>query len=174
MSRARTLRRTAGVAVLVVAVDQATKAIVRGALERGEERELLPFLDLVNVRNTGVAFGLLADGGALLIVGAAEVLLNLPPGLADRIAARCVLGPLTEGEAGTYIHGRLAAAGAKESLFDPPALRALYIAADGLPRRLNRLADLALLIAYAREQDRPDVETVAIAERETDYAGLAA
>ena len=72
MSRARTLRRTAGVAVLVVAVDQATKAIVRGALDRGDRRELLPFLDLVNVRNTGVAFGLLADGGVLLIAGAAR------------------------------------------------------------------------------------------------------
>ena len=29
----------------------------------GTGAELLPFLDLVNVRNTGVAFGLLADGG---------------------------------------------------------------------------------------------------------------
>jgi signal peptidase II len=77
VTRARTLRRTAVVAVLVVAADQATKAIARGALERGDTRELLPFLDLVNVRNTGVAFGLLEDGGALLIVGAAAALLAL-------------------------------------------------------------------------------------------------
>jgi type II secretory pathway predicted ATPase ExeA len=98
----------------------------------------------------------------------------MPPGLADRLAARCALGPLTEDEAARYVLGRLAAAGAREPLFDAPALRALYLAADGLPRRLSRLADLALLIAYAREQDRPDTETVAIAAREFDPDAQAA
>jgi signal peptidase II len=67
----------AGVAVLVILADQASKAVVRGALDRGDVRELLPFLDLVHVRNSGVAFGLLADGGALLVVGAAVALLAL-------------------------------------------------------------------------------------------------
>jgi type II secretory pathway predicted ATPase ExeA len=110
----------------------------------------------------------------LVLVGGAEVLLNLPPGLADRIAAQCVLGPLSEDEAGRYILGRLAAAGAPEPLFDATALHALYLAADGLPRRLNRLADLALLIAYARELDRPDAETVTIAARETGFDAVAA
>jgi signal peptidase II len=67
----------AGVAVLVILADQASKAVVRGALDRGDVRALLPFLDLVYVRNSGVAFGLLADGGALLVVGAAVALLAL-------------------------------------------------------------------------------------------------
>jgi hypothetical protein len=31
---------------------------------------------------------------------------------------------------------------------------------------LNRLADLALLVAYAQERSRPDAETVTIAARE--------
>ena len=103
-------------------------------------------------------------------------MLKLPPSLVDRLAARCVLGPLTESESVEYIQGRLAAVGADPSnpVFDQPTLTALYRAADGLPRRLNRLADLALLIAYARDLPRPDVETVAIAIRETGLDALAA
>jgi type II secretory pathway predicted ATPase ExeA len=90
------------------------------------------------------------------------------------VAVRCLLGPLTQDEAATYLTGRLQAAGATRRLFDDDAIRALYLAADGLPRRLNRLADLALLIAYAREQDQPDAETVALAEREAGFPLLAA
>jgi type II secretory pathway predicted ATPase ExeA len=110
----------------------------------------------------------------LALVGGPEILLHLPPGLADRVAVRCLLGPLTQDEAATYLTGRLQAAGATRRLFDDDAIRALYLAADGLPRRLNRLADLALLIAYAREQDQPDAETVALAEREAGFPLLAA
>ena len=58
--------RASAVLALVVAVDQGTKLWVTGALERGERRDLLPLVDLVNSRNTGVAFGLLQDSGALV------------------------------------------------------------------------------------------------------------
>ena len=103
---------------------------------------------------------------SLLFVGGAEVLLELPAGLADRLAARCLLGPLAEAESSTYVLGRLAAAGATSPLFSPDALAALHRAADGLPRRLNRLADLALLIAYAQDLATADASVVTIAARE--------
>jgi signal peptidase II len=77
VSRARSLGRAAALALAVLAVDQAAKVVVRAALDRGERAELLPVLDLVNVRNTGVAFGLLADGGALLIAGTAVAFIAL-------------------------------------------------------------------------------------------------
>jgi type II secretory pathway predicted ATPase ExeA len=111
---------------------------------------------------------------SLLLVGAPEVLLHLPPGLADRLTARCVLGPLSESESAAYVLGRLAASGATGPLFDPEALALLHRAADGLPRRLNRLADLALLIAFAEGSPRPDARTVAIAAREATPDALAA
>jgi hypothetical protein len=38
-----------------------------------------------------------------------------------------------------------------------------------MPRRLNRLADLTLLIAFARDLGRPDLECVASA---VDEAGI--
>lgn len=77
MRPGRATRAAAAVAVGVVVVDQATKALARGGLETGERRELLPFLDLVNVRNSGVAFGFMAGGGALLVVGTAIALIAL-------------------------------------------------------------------------------------------------
>jgi len=65
---ARSGRARAGaVFACVLAADQAVKAIVTASLQRGEEREIVAGIKLVNVRNTGVAFGQLQNGG--LIVG---------------------------------------------------------------------------------------------------------
>ena len=52
----------------VLIADQAVKALVTSALQRGEVRGIVGGVKLVNVRNSGVAFGQLQDGGA--IVGA--------------------------------------------------------------------------------------------------------
>ena len=52
---------------LVVAVDQATKQLADGNIERGGEVNVFLGLDLTNTRNTGVAFGALEGGG--LVVG---------------------------------------------------------------------------------------------------------
>jgi type II secretory pathway predicted ATPase ExeA len=110
----------------------------------------------------------------LLLLGVPEVLLQLPPGMADRLTARCLLGPLVERESAAYVQGRIASVGGSDSLFPPEALSALHRASEGLPRRLNRLADLSLLIAYAQSQPHPDESTVAIAARECLQEPLAA
>jgi type II secretory pathway predicted ATPase ExeA len=103
---------------------------------------------------------------ALLLVGGPELMLDLPVGLNDRLAARCLLGPFTEEESAAYILGRLGSTEARAHLFTTSALASLHQAADGLPRRLNRLADLALLIAYAQERSTVDDSVVWIAARE--------
>jgi signal peptidase II len=54
--------------VAVVAADQATKAAVEAEVERGEHIDLVLGFDLVNVKNEGIAFGFLGDGGALVMV----------------------------------------------------------------------------------------------------------
>ena len=77
MSPGRTSLAAAGAAAVVVALDQLTKALVRGGLELGERQDLVAGVKLVNVRNSGIAFGFLSDGGALLVVGTAVVLLAL-------------------------------------------------------------------------------------------------
>jgi signal peptidase II len=50
---------------------------VRSGLELGERQDLVLGIKLVNVRNSGIAFGLFSDGGALLVVGTAIALLAL-------------------------------------------------------------------------------------------------
>lgn len=61
----------------VLAVDQVTKALVRGGLRRGEEDAIFPAIKLVNVRNDGVAFGIAAGGTTLIVVLIALALLAL-------------------------------------------------------------------------------------------------
>ena len=58
-----------------VAADQATKALVRANLDLGDRDSVFPGVELVHVRNRGVAFGLFADGGLVLVlIGVASVL----------------------------------------------------------------------------------------------------
>jgi signal peptidase II len=56
---------TAGV---VVAADQATKQLAADNIARGDHVNVFFGLDLANARNTGVAFGALEGGGALVAV----------------------------------------------------------------------------------------------------------
>jgi signal peptidase II len=71
-------RSAAGAAVLtiaVVAADQASKALVRANVDRGSRDGVFPGVEIVHVRNRGVAFGLFSDGGIVLIaIGVAAVL----------------------------------------------------------------------------------------------------
>jgi signal peptidase II len=77
VSPGRTSLAAAGVAAAVVALDQLAKELVRSGVEAGERHDLFAGIELVNVRNSGIAFGLLSDGGALLVVGTAVALLAL-------------------------------------------------------------------------------------------------
>jgi signal peptidase II len=66
--------RATALTVAVVATDQATKALVRANIDVGSRDGVVPGVELVHVRNRGVAFGLFADGGLVLIaIGAACV-----------------------------------------------------------------------------------------------------
>jgi signal peptidase II len=60
--------RVAVVVAIVLLVDQVTKAIVRADVAVGQENEVLPFLSIGHVHNSGVAFGFLGGGGAIVLV----------------------------------------------------------------------------------------------------------
>jgi signal peptidase II len=66
--------RALALAALVVVLDQVTKVIAADALGSGESVDLVLGFELVDVRNTGIAFGLLADGQTLVIVVTAAAL----------------------------------------------------------------------------------------------------
>jgi signal peptidase II len=69
--------RVAVVAAATVVADQATKALVRSTIDRTEEIDLILGIHLVNVRNRGIAFGMLSGGGALLVIFAVAALAAL-------------------------------------------------------------------------------------------------
>ena len=67
MISGRSAARAAGLALAVVAADQGTKALVRANVRFGSRDGVFPGVELVHVRNRGVAFGLFSDGGIVLI-----------------------------------------------------------------------------------------------------------
>jgi signal peptidase II len=61
------------VVIVVIVLDQLSKHLVRGSIVPGEERNVLPGIQLVNTRNHGVAFGFLPGDQTLvtLVIGMA-------------------------------------------------------------------------------------------------------
>jgi len=103
------LRRTLffGAALVVVALDQATKGLVRAFLDRGETWPDDTFVRLHYVTNTGAAFGLLQNQTGFLIVttvvGLAAIYLyyRYPP--FDHIVAPLAIGMMLGGAAGNLL-----------------------------------------------------------------------
>ena len=90
----------------------------------------------------------------LLVLGLPALLplFERMPHLEERMGVKCLLRPLTLDETVSYVTHRLKVAGANRDLIDSAAMEALYQLTQGVPRRINRLCDLALLIGYAGEQ----------------------
>jgi signal peptidase II len=63
--------------VCVVIADQVVKALVTSSLSPGEERHIVAGIKLVDARNTGVAFGQLQDGGAIVSVVIAAAVIGM-------------------------------------------------------------------------------------------------
>ena len=88
--------------------------------------------------------------------------------LEERLAVKCLLRPLSAEETTSYVSCRLEAAGATRPIFAPAAMQPLYELSGGIPRRINRLCDLALLVGFADESTSISAEQVeAVAEELT-------
>ncbi len=66
--RSRAFLRAGLLVVAVLALDQLTKRLVVSGISVGDQHKFLPGIQLVHVRNTGVAFGFLSGGGALVLL----------------------------------------------------------------------------------------------------------
>jgi general secretion pathway protein A len=87
--------------------------------------------------------------------------------VAQRVIARYHLEPLGEDETRQYVAHRLAAAGLQGPLpFDGAALRRIVHHSRGIPRRINLLADRALLGAFAGGRAQVDRSIVDCAAAE--------
>lgn len=106
-----------------------------------------------------------ADGrplASLLLVGQMPLVTALDRAfqLDERLGLRCLLRAFSADESAAYVEHRLRAAGASQAIFTPDALSAIHILAQGLPRRINRLGDLCLLVGFAEELTTIDASTV--------------
>lgn len=86
--------------------------------------------------------------------------------LAQRVTARYHLGALQKNEIADYVNFRLRVAGCRKPLFSKQALAKLHALTDGIPRRINVLADHALLSAYSKTQLLVDAKSVKTASKE--------
>jgi general secretion pathway protein A len=87
--------------------------------------------------------------------------------LDERLSAKCLLRPFLLDETAAYIAHRLQAAGAAREIFERSAIDAAHALAQGVPRRINRLCDLSLLVGYAEER-----QTIAAEQIESVYEDL--
>lgn len=100
-----------------------------------------------------------ADSGSesawtLVLVGQPTLLAHAERyhALDERLAVKCMLNRFLPEETTAYIQHRLRTAGADaESVFDYPALERIHTLTQGIPRRINRLCDLALMVGYAED-----------------------
>ncbi|MCX7897044.1 MAG: AAA family ATPase [Rhodocyclaceae bacterium] len=90
--------------------------------------------------------------------------------LRDRITHRFRLTPLAEEEVADYLEFRLRRAGYHgPNPFSPGALKKIAAASQGLTRRINVLADKALLAAYAQGRHAVGNEDVEAAIRDAEF-----
>lgn len=91
--------------------------------------------------------------------------------LRERITHSFRLNPLKPGEIRDYLNFRLRAAGYRgPDLFSTPVINAIAKATHGLTRRINLIADKALLAAFAENTHTVTLEHVKAAVRDSEFS----
>lgn len=80
--------------------------------------------------------------------------------LDQRITNRYHLNPLNIDNTRAYIALRLEKAGQAINLFTPAALEEIYNHSEGVPRIINNICDLALLIGFSMKFEKIDIDTI--------------
>lgn len=130
----------------VVVVDEAHLLEDAGLFE--------PLRLLLNLKHQGQSMF------TLLLVGQTELLPAVARygSLDERIDIKVSLTALDDEQTCQYVEHRLAAAGATREIFAADGLLLIHQLTGGLPRRINRLCDLALLVGFAAERTEIDAE----------------
>jgi signal peptidase II len=143
--------RALALIVAVVALDQATKALLEAQIDPGEHRDLVLGFELVNVTNEGIAFGFLGDGGSLVLVVtlvALGLLLTWFALAAPRPGLWIAVGLLVGGALGNLVD-RVTDDGVTDFL-DPPLWPAFNLADVAITAGVVVL----ILMAFAHERSQ--------------------
>ncbi len=98
----------------------------------------------------------------LILVGQPELKekINNLPQLRQRIAIRYHLKALSEELTREYIQHRLKVAGAQQEIFPEDVLNEIYKFSAGIPRRINNICDMALLVGFSERVDKINKEII--------------
>ncbi len=98
----------------------------------------------------------------ILLIGQPELkdMIRQYKQLDQRIAIRYHLNPLNDEEATNYMLYRLEKAGVTEPIFTNDALEAIYHYSGGIPRKINNVCDLALLIGFSLKVKNIDQQII--------------
>ncbi|MCU0713823.1 MAG: AAA family ATPase [Pirellula sp.] len=150
----------------VVAIDEAHMLEQYGSLE-----PLRLILNLAgDACDTESPLTLVLAGGTTLLSHVAK-----HSSLEDRVAVRCHLERFSLDDTVAYVLHRLRCSGCnREDIFSAKAFEHLHLLSQGIPRRINRLCDLALMIGFAQELKTVDARTILSAHAELSSQRLAA
>ncbi len=104
---------------------------------------------------------------SLIVCGQPELVgqIGRCPPLHDRLAFTCALQPFSLEETAGYVRHRLQRAGVQSPIFSEEAIERIHDCSGGLPRRINRVCDFALLVGFADRLEQIAIEQVdAVAE----------
>jgi general secretion pathway protein A len=90
----------------------------------------------------------------LLLVGQTSLLpvIDRTAGLEERLGVKTLLRAFAAEETAAYISHRVRAAGSNATIFESESIDVIHALSHGIPRRINRLCDLALLVGFAEER----------------------
>ncbi len=80
--------------------------------------------------------------------------------LEQRIAIKYHLTPFDQEDTARYIVFRLEKAGRKGNVFSPEAMEKIYEITEGVPRKINNLCDLSLLIGFSKNGKVIDLQII--------------
>ncbi|MBP7056397.1 MAG: AAA family ATPase [Candidatus Omnitrophica bacterium] len=97
-----------------------------------------------------------------------EIIASIPQ-LAQRMAVSYHIRHLNEKEVVGYINHRLQVAGAARNIFSEDIYRDIYLASGGVPRRINTICDLSLLIGFGTGAKLVDKITIAKVKADMEF-----
>lgn len=88
---------------------------------------------------------------SIILSGRTELLARLTriAALDQRVMVRAALLPLEADEVLGYVQHRTQAAGCRERIFHERSARTIWELSQGIPRRINQICDLAMLVGFA-------------------------
>lgn len=95
------------------------------------------------------------------------------PQFAQRMAVSYHIRHLNEKEVAGYINHRLEIAGAARKVFSDEIYRDIYLASGGVPRRINTICDLALLIGFGSGSKMIDKDTIGRVKNDMEFHSVA-